>query len=407
MKFRTRLLSLLLAGVMAVSLAACTNQDAGEDTPPSETPSDSADGSAPESLLPADFTPDTSAADVCLATSGIPGDFTLATVNGTPVTAYLYFYWLTSNISYLESYYGMTPNSDDAMADYLKETSLTAAVQYSLIAAKAKELGYDLTQEQTDQLDGNLAMTMMMMGGEEAFRDELRKAGFDYDTFYSVNAASYYFARLQDGLYGDRPTAEEMDAYLLENDILRAKHILLMTVDPTTREPLDEAAIAEKKATAEDLLAQLQTSGDLLGDFDALMNQYSEDSGLSSNPDGYTFTAGEMVSEFEEATRELEYGQISGLVESSYGYHIILRLDPDTEDARAEYRANLVYDQLDAWTDEADIVLSEEYEALDVPLFYETYMAYQNAFAAEAEAKAAAEAETGTDADAASETPEN
>lgn len=402
MKFHTRLLSLLLAGVMAFSLAACTGQDSGEDTPPSESPSDSAEPTS-DSLLPPDFTVDTSVQDVCLATSDIPGDFALATVNGAPVTAYTYLYWLTSNISYLETNYGMTMDSDATLADYLKSVSLNAAVQYNLIAAKAKELGYDMTQEQTDELDGNMALTMMMMGGEEAFQDELRKAGFDYDTFYNINAASYYYAQLRDGLFADRPTAEEMDAYIEENDILYAKHILLMTVDPSTYEPLDEAAIAEKKATAESLLAQLRSSGDLLTDFDTLMNQYSEDSGLIYYPDGYTFTAGEMVSEFEDATRALEYGQISGLVESTYGYHIILRLDPDTEDARAEYRADLLYDQLDAWTDEADIVLSDEYEALDVPLFYEKYAAYQNAFAAEAAAEAEAEADTET----ASETPEN
>ena len=397
MKLRTRLLSLLLAGAMAFSLAACTGSDTEDTTPPpSESPSDSG------SLLPADFTPDTSVEDLCLATAGIPGDFALLTVNGVPVTAYTYLYWLTSNISYLETYYGMTMDSDATLADYLKEVSLNAAVQYNLIAAKAQELGYELTQEQQDELDGNMALTMMMMGGEETFQDELRKAGFDYDTFYAINAASYYYAQLRDGLYADRPTAEEMDTYIEENDILYAKHILLMTVDPTTREPLDEATIAEKKATAEDLLAQLQASGDLLTDFDTLMNEYSEDSGLVSYPDGYTFTAGDMVSEFENATRELEFGQISGLVESTYGYHIILRLDPDTEDARAEYRSNLLYDQLDAWTDEADIALSDEYKALDVPLFYEKYTAYQNAFAAEAAAEAAA-----ADAEAATETPEN
>ncbi|MGN0969057.1 MAG: peptidylprolyl isomerase [Oscillospiraceae bacterium] len=398
MKSRTRFCSLLLAGVMAFSLAACTGQDSGEDTSPSETPSASAEPTS-DSLLPPDFAVDTSVEDVCLAASGIPGNFALATVNGVPVTAYSYLYWLTSNISYLETYYGMTMGSDASLAEYLKEVSLNAAVQYNLIAAKAQELGYELTQEQIDELDGNMALTMMMMGGEEAFQDELRKAGFDYETFYNINAASYYYAQLRDGLFADRPTAEEMDAYIAENDILYAKHILLMTVDPATYESLDDAVIAEKKATAEALLAQLQASGELLTDFDALMNEYSEDTGLAYNPDGYTFTAGEMVSEFEDATRALEFGQISGLVESPYGYHIILRLDPDTEDARAEYRADLLYDQLDAWTNEADIVRSDEYEALDVPLFYEKYAAYQNAFAAEA----AAEAEGGATTD----TPEN
>lgn len=394
MKFRTRLCSLLLAGVMGLSLAACAGRDAEDAVPPSsEPPSDSADpsDSGSGSLLPADFTPDTSAEDLCLATAGIPGDFPLLTVNGVPVTARSYLYCLTSSISNLEAYYGVTPGSDSSVAEYLKEASLAAAVQYSLIAAKARELGYEMTQEQLDELDGILALAAMTMGGEEAFADELRKAGLDYDTVYSLNAASYYFALLQDGLFADRPTDAEMDAYIEENDILRAKHILLMTVDPSTGESLDEAVVAEKRATAEDLLAQLQASNGLLADFDTLMNQYSEDTGLSSYPDGYTFTAGEMVSAFEDATRALEYGQISGLVESPYGYHIILRLDPDTEDARTEYRAELMYDQLSAWTDEADVVQSDEYQSLDVSLFYEKYTAYQNAFTAEAAADSASD----------------
>ncbi len=397
MKFRTRLCSLLLAGAAMFSLAACSDSGGALPQPSdaaSPSPSDSAEPT-PESLLPDDFVADPAVEDLCLAAAGVPGSFALLTVNGAPVTAYSYLYWLTSNLSYLETYYGMTLDADPSLGAHLKEASQDAAVQCSLITAKARELGYELTQEQRDELDGNLALTATMMGGEEAFQDGLRKAGLDYDTFYSINAASYYFAQLRDGLYAGRATAEEMDAYIEENDLLYAKHILLMTVDPVTREPLDEATVAEKKATAEDVLAQLQASGDLLADFDTLMNQYSEDTGLATNPDGYTFTAGEMVSEFESATRELEFGQISGLVESPYGYHIILRLDPDTDAARTEYRADLLYDQLDAWGDEADIVLSEEYQALDVPLFCEKYKAYQRAFAEEAAAKASEAGETG------------
>lgn len=392
MKFRTRLCSLLLAGLTLLSLAACSGKDTNELPLPSDTstadPSDSADTSS-ESILPDDFVVDTSAEDICLATTGIPGDFELFTVNGTPVTTYSYLYWLSYAISYMESTmatYGIEFdwNADPTMAEYLKEDSLTAAARYSLIASKAKELGYDMTQEQIDELEANLALTIEYMGGEDAFRDQLRKSGVDYDTFYNINASSYYYDQLQDGLFAGHPTAEEMDTYIEENDILRAKHILLMTVDSTTREPLDEATIAQKKATAEDILAQLQNSTDLEADFDALMHQYSEDPGLAAYPDGYTFTAGEMVSEFETATRELEYGQISGIVEASTtGYHIILRLDPDTEAVRADCGNSLMSDQIAAWAEEADIVLTEEFEALDVPLFYEKYVAYQEAFIAE------------------------
>lgn len=398
MKYPKRILSLLLAGIMVLALSACTGGEDAGGIPASPTPDvEPSSGS----VLSDDFVADTSVADLCLAAADIPGDFELFTVNGIPVTARAYLYWLSNNTSYIASNSGgyidwSYTSNDRSLADYLKEDSLNAAVCYALIAANARELGYELTQEQTDELGNTLAFTAMMMGGDEAFENELRKEGLDYNTLYQLYAAPYYYEQLLNGLY-DEPTDEEMDAYIEENDILYAKHILLATIDLNTREPLDEAAIAEKKATAEDLLAQLQSSTDLLADFDALMNEYSEDTGLASNPDGYTFTAGDMVEAFESATRGLEFGQVSGLVESPYGYHIILRLDPDTEDTRLQYRAGLLDDQMQVWLDEADINLTDEYESLDPQLFYEKFTAYQDAFAAEAEAEAEAAADSAAD----------
>jgi len=159
-----------------------------------------------------------------------------------------------------------------------------------------------------------------------------------------------------------------------------------MTVDPTTRQPLDDATIAEKKSAAESILSQLQNSTDLAADFDALMFEHSEDTGLISNPDGYIFTAGEMVAEFENATRALEFGQISGLVESTFGYHIILRQDPANSAVADEVRSALLQDQLQAWMDEADIVPTDAYETLDVPSYHKKLSAYQKAFLEEASA---------------------
>lgn len=383
MKFRTRLFSLLLSGVMALSLCACSNS-------PDAEPSSS----------PADFTVDTSVEDLTLATTGIPGDTELFTINGIPVTARFYAYWLAYDISYLESYYGTLDfTSNESLAGYLKEDALDAAAQYTLVAAKAKELGYELTEEQINELDSSMAMAQIMMGGEEAFNDELRKIGLDYDSFYSINANSYYYNNLQDGLFAGRPTEDEVTSYIEDNDILYAKHILLFTIDPDTNEALDAAAIAQQKATAEDLLKQLQESDDLLTDFDTLMNEYSEDSGLAYYPDGYTFTAGEMVEEFESATRALEYGQLSGIVESPYGYHIILRLDPATDSFKAEFRADLLYTQLTTWLDEAEIVTTEAYDALDVTDYYSKLTAYQKAFAAEQEAAEGTDEEAGESTD--------
>ena len=408
MKLYTRLFSLLLAGSMIFSLAACsgntnknelTADDVLSDTtadssaPSDDTTADStilSDDTSSTSILPDDFVVDTSVEDVCLATLGVPGSYELFTVNGTPVTAYSYLYWLLYCIDEMEtymSYYGVTLDlsTDATFAEYAKEDALSAATQYSIIISKAKELGYEMTEDQISELDLNMALSAEYMGGEEVFQDELRKAGFDYDAFYAVNAASYYYTQMKDGMFSTPPSDEEMDAYIEENDILCAKHILLMTVD-SSYAALDEDTVAQKKATAEDILAQLQNSTDLEADFDALMNEYSEDTGLAYYPDGYTFTAGEMVTEFEDATRALEYGQVSGLVESPYGYHIILRLDPDTEDAREDYLNTQASNQIAAWVSEADIALTDEYNAIDVALFYAKYNAYQNAFIEEATA---------------------
>lgn len=395
MNIRTRLCAAALSLTMILSLSACTQKQA-DDEVPEESPAVT-ENTGSDSLLPEDFTADTSAQDICLATTDIPGDFELFTVDGVPVTAYSYLYWLTYTISYMENAlasYGMSVDwtADESLIGMVKEDAASAAARYALIESKAKALGYDMTDEQRSELESSLALTAQYVGGEEALLNELRKSGVDYDTFYQINAVSYYYTQLENGLFPDAPTDAEMDTYIEENDVLRAKHILLMTVDSSTREPLDDETIAQKKASAESILAQLRSSSDLAAEFDTLMNQYSEDPGLAYYPDGYVFTAGEMVAEFEDATRALKYGQVSDIVEcDSTGYHIILRLDPDTEDLRSEYASQRMSDQITAWSDEAEIVFSEEYDAFNIPLFYERYIAYQEAFDAEDAAQAAAD----------------
>ena len=90
----------------------------------------------------------------------------------------------------------------------------------------------------------------------------------------------------------------------------------------------------EEKEAAEKLLKRAQ-SGE---DFDTLIEEYGEDPGMSQSPQGYYLDANgqtpdgsSFVTEYTEASKSLEIGEISGLVESSYGYHIIKRLPLDME----------------------------------------------------------------------------
>ena len=92
-------------------------------------------------------------------------------------------------------------------------------------------------------------------------------------------------------------------------------------------EPRDFSAIAA------DVLARARAGED----FDTLMWTYSQDPGLFTHPDGYTFAPGQFIPAFEEATLALEYGEISDLVWAIHnglqGYHIIMRIPPNPDEA--------------------------------------------------------------------------
>lgn len=63
-------------------------------------------------------------------------------------------------------------------------------------------------------------------------------------------------------------------------------------------------------------------------DFDLLIQEYSEDPGCAKNPDGYIFTDGQMIIEFENAVKSIDIGEFT-TCKSDYGYHIIQRLALD------------------------------------------------------------------------------
>jgi peptidyl-prolyl cis-trans isomerase D len=108
---------------------------------------------------------------------------------------------------------------------------------------------------------------------------------------------------------------------------VRVRHILLKT---TGKPAADEPKI---KAQAEDVLKQLKSGAE----FGALAKKYSEDTSSANNPKGAGeltdwVARGQMVKPFEEAAFTLKPNQLSDLVKTEYGYHIVQVLAH--EDAR-------------------------------------------------------------------------
>ncbi len=81
--------------------------------------------------------------------------------------------------------------------------------------------------------------------------------------------------------------------------------------------------LVEKQSTALEVLEKLKKGES----FAKLAEQYSTDSSRKRGGDLGFFGRGMMVRPFEDAAFALEKGQISGLVKTQFGYHIIKRLE--------------------------------------------------------------------------------
>jgi peptidyl-prolyl cis-trans isomerase D len=149
-----------------------------------------------------------------------------------------------------------------------------------------------------------------------------------------------YFV-LNDKDFADKVTVEPADIQRYYNtnkqafqvpERVKARHILIGTPQPGPDGKVDQKAVDEARAKAQDVLKQLRAGGD----FATLANKYSTDPG---NEDSQThakkggelgwFGKGQMVPEFEKVAFAQSKGQISEPVQTEFGFHIIQTEDKE------------------------------------------------------------------------------
>jgi parvulin-like peptidyl-prolyl isomerase len=123
--------------------------------------------------------------------------------------------------------------------------------------------------------------------------------------------------------YEDNPSKFE------EPEMVHVSHILISTQDPVTKSDLPDDKKTAKRKLAEDILKRAKAGED----WGKLVKEYSEDQGSKDKGGEYTFPRASvdpnraMVPEFENAAFALNPNQISDIVTTSYGYHIIKLLE--------------------------------------------------------------------------------
>ena len=316
---------------------------------------------------------------------------TVLEVDGNGIPADLYLYWVMNKSYELEyqlnmfklSYgmYGENVDEEgrikwdqtldgDPVADIVRQNAENNALSYALLENVAKAHDIELTAEDQAAIDELLAQQAEQSGGEEAFEQSLYEMGISKESHTRMVASQYLYQHLAE-LAGD-PSSDIYQAP--SDDDAYVDHILLATKDTTTNEPLPEEEAAAKKAQAEDLLSQLQASDDLEALFTELADTYGEDPGRESGA-GYLIDPDtNFVQEFKDAAFALKPGEISGIVESDYGYHILMRKDL-TEDHLASIAALGLSNYLDGQLAEMaeNVERNEKLDAIDVKDFITSY----------------------------------
>jgi peptidyl-prolyl cis-trans isomerase C len=219
---------------------------------------------------------------------------------------------------------GQAPVDASLPIDELRKTALTQLVDRILLHKEAARKGFSadsaLVERQMQQFQAQFPT-------EEARDNALKPMGLDMEGLRKMTEQdlSIQVFIQQEVMPGIEVGEDACRSYFEENqeqfkmpDRIRASHILFLVEETAT--PEDEA---EAQANAAQILERAR-SGE---DFAQLAQEFSEGPSAPRGGDLGYFQKGQMVSPFEEAAFALDVGEISDVVRTRFGYHVIKLVD--------------------------------------------------------------------------------
>ncbi len=207
----------------------------------------------------------------------------------------------------------------------LEKRILESLINQKILLAQAKVDSIVVQESQVDQaLDQQIQQRIDQAGGEEALEKILGKKISELRRFYRNDVRKQLLTQqIQSTRFNDvkvsRSDVEQFYATYKDSlpkvgESVNLSHILL-EVKP------GESAYREARALAQSLLDSIRRKG---GNFDELAKAFSSDPGSArKGGDLGWFNRSDFVKEYADAAVRLEEGQISDLVKTQFGYHII------------------------------------------------------------------------------------
>lgn len=246
-----------------------------------------------------------------------------ATINGTNLTEDT----VTKQIMSMRTSYGYTKDKD--WAQYLVDNDLTpkkyrkqlidSYTQQILLQQAQKENGVTVSDKEVEKAWKDACKSA---GGAKTFKKTLKTYGYTEDTYKDSLKESLTQQKLKDAV---APTSKPKDSEIVDyinenlskyNDARRSSNILIKVDSDASDE--DKAAA---KAKAQECLDKIN-SGEL--SFEDAVKQYSDDTGSKDKKGDVGWDKlTTFVDSYQAALEGLNKGDVSGAVESTYGYHII------------------------------------------------------------------------------------
>lgn len=220
-----------------------------------------------------------------------------------------------------------------ANADQIRRVIMDNAqniAEKHLLLTAAENAGVTITDSVVNNM---LQMRFMRSGGEEKYREFLENSGISYETMEKELRDGLKIKEYMESVVANEDSITQDDiAIVYETDYGKdakatVRHILLLTEGKTEEEK------AEVRDRMQGILKQARNGED----FAELAKKYSEDPGSRDKGGLYeNFGRGYMVKPFEEAAFNVPVGEISDIVETQYGYHIIKVIERERDDRPQE-----------------------------------------------------------------------
>ncbi len=207
--------------------------------------------------------------------------------------------------------------SGKAVLNEYRKANLDSIIERELLVQEAKEQNITISDERKDELFNAQLQNIMSSNQitEEQLLQSLKQQGIDSldsfkEIFMTQNEAALQINELQEQILAPVKVTDQ-----------EAKETYDSNTDKYTNEEQVTAShiLVEKEDTAKEVLQKLNDGAD----FSALAKEYSIDDSAAQGGKLGSFGKGRMVKPFEEAAFALNVGEVSDIVKSDFGFHII------------------------------------------------------------------------------------